>query len=184
MHPVVGPEGLDSLEKQGTLVGILIAQQLEQTVLKWIFRSWPQLHQDSGMNWHIAIPCEANPERQGHPGIHEFNFSLSDQLREMYGIDLAEGPVLVLDDFRDETRQLYLKISRSEEERVDMFNSMTTFINGYVRDPKYRGHNDRGRHQLISALFNHMQRRRILHTFIKSAPNAASGALRMLRVPL
>jgi hypothetical protein len=181
MHPIVGPEDLDSLEEQGTLVGILVAQQLEQAVLGWIFQSWPQLHQQSGMNWHIAIPCEANPKRQGHPGIHEFNFSLSDQLREMYGIDLAEGPVLVLDDFMDEHRQLYLKISHNEVERVRMFNSMTTFINGYVRDPNYRGHNDLGRYQLISALYNHIQGERIFQSFVSLSSNSVSGALRLFR---
>jgi hypothetical protein len=181
MHAIVGPEDLEFLGEEGKLVGILVAQQIDLDPLDWIFRSWPGLHDLSGANWHIAIPCEANPERPDPPPIHEFNIPFSNRLRDMYGIDPAELPVLVLDDFRDESRQLYLKISHNQGARIAMLRNMAEFIKGYVQDPTYPGHNDLGRYKLIGALYNHIQSEQIFHAFVNFASNSVSGALRLFR---
>lgn len=181
MWAIVSTDDLSSFERGGRLVGVLVAQQFDRDVLNWVFDSWEELHFRSGANWHIAVPCSRAPLGNPRPELRDFDPHLSNQLREMYGIDWRDTPVLVLDNFADEDRQVYLKIGERESDRKAMFNEMAEFINRRMSESDYPTHNDTARRRMIADLYDHMRLREAGGALLKLATNAASVAARLLR---
>jgi hypothetical protein len=181
MWAIVSTNELSSFEQGGRLVGILIAQQFDRDVLNWVFDAWEELHFLSGTNWHIAVPCSRAPVGNRRPERRDFDPQLSNQLRELYGIDRSDTPVLVLDNFADEDRQVYLKIGERERDRKAMFNEMAKFINRRRSESDYPTNNDTSRRRMIADLYNHMKLREAGGALLKLAPEAASAAARLLR---
>lgn len=181
MWGIVSTDELSFFESERRLVGILIAQEFDRDALAWVFDAWEELHCLSGLNWHIAVPCNklsgnARPERR------DFSVQLSNRLREMYGIARKETPVLVLDNFIEEDRQLYLPLGSGERERKAMFERMATFIDARMRAIPYGERPDTWmRRALIDDLYNHMKLHALSAAALKFAPRAASGAMKLLR---
>lgn len=180
MWAIVGTDELSYFENERRIVGLLIAQEFDREVLSWIFDSWEELHFLSGMNWHIAVPCRPTNGNE-RPKRSTFNVELSNRLREMYGISRSETPVLVLDNFNDEERQLYLRISANERERKAMFTRMAQFIDERMKGMGYDHRPDPAwRRQIIADLYDHIKRLELGTSVLKFAPRAVSAAGRLL----
>ncbi|MGB3386453.1 MAG: hypothetical protein WBA88_00575 [Pseudaminobacter sp.] len=181
MWAIVSIDELSFFEAERRLVGILIAQEFDRHALDWVFDAWQELHFLSHMNWHIAVPCRKIPDSR-RPERRDFDVQLSNRLREMYGISRRETPVLVLDNFIEEERQLYLPIGTDERSRKAMFTSMAEFIDKRMSEIHFDGRPDhRMRRALIDDLYNHMQVQALGANVLKLAPHAASAAAKLLR---
>jgi hypothetical protein len=180
MWAIVSTDELSYFEQEGRIVGILIAQQFDQDALDWVFDAWDELHFLSSKSWHIAVPC-FRILRDHRPERRDFDVQISNRLREMYGISRKETPVLVLDNFIEEDRQLFLKIGAAERDRKAMFIEIAKFIDERMSQFDYMTRNGAARRHMIDELYNHMMLREVGRTMLKLAPKAASAAARLLR---
>ncbi len=180
---------LDFLEREKAIVSVLLAENYDSDLIDWISASWQDLHSDSGMNWHIAVPCHKNIEPSK---IYEFSqkpapkrysdyydSGLARKIMRLYGLNNNHSPVLLFDDFNESRHQRYISLSEfSKADLRRIFKSAAAYIEQLPRPP----FSDAKRSQYSDELLDIMIKAHAGNKIIKLAPQVFSivGAARRL----
>ena len=181
MWAIITLDEIGFLEKEKALVSVLLAENYDNRLIDWVSAAWQDLHIDSGMKWHIAVPCYDTtvPEQiynlveRPKPKRYSdyYDSRLSRQIMDMYGISDKHSPVLVIDDFNEERHQRYISLSdATEHDLKQTFKRAANFLDE-LPSPPY-SNSDRATYsdQLVDVLL----RGQAVDELIKNAPKAFS----------
>src|ERR1700682_5435374 len=94
MEEIYLEDEIAALEPKKVIVSVFILSGYDRSAYKWVLDTWKQIDEDTGANWVLLVPVN---RRGSFP--REIDVSLSDRIREMYGIDRQQTPCLVFDNF-------------------------------------------------------------------------------------
>lgn len=177
MIGITSADDIAELEPEKVVIGIFLATGFDHSAIKWLHESWEEIHRKSGEFWHLLVPVKD----QGTPGSPlQLDFSLSDQIREMYGIKPEQAPCIVLDDFNEERFQLVLTLREDERSRKTLMLKMSAFIRAEVEKRGDGLPTDAWRSGVINSLFDKLQLDDTARNLLKLAPQAFSYLRKLL----
>ncbi len=169
MWAINGLDELENLEHSDRVVAVFLADGLRPSALKWLSDVWDDIHVRSGMRWHMVVPSRRSIRTDGEFDPKSFDGQLALDLARIYGLDQRAFPCLVFDNFREDSRQLSVRIPETEADRRALILAIDDFL---------QRHTSLGRQQLIDGLFDYLQGRSLVASLVSLAPKLASAALR------
>jgi hypothetical protein len=167
------------LENTKQVIAVFVASGLDSEALSWVFKTWSELEERSRDMWHVVVPLIKIPEVKDDPPdlTHgNFNVRLARQLRETYGVDDDDTPVLVFDDFNEEVQQRQVSLKGDEGERKQVITAIESFMIDKVKqNGKDAVFSDLGRRAVVGELVDYMAMQKIKRSAFKLVPKVGSA---------
>ena len=164
---------------RASIVSTFCATEFDFEEVNWLFESWNAINRKAGMHWHILVPTtkEISGGAERVTGA-EYNFSLAQEIIDIYGISDKNLPALIFDNFVEEERQAYLTIPRDPRDARAMFLRVAELIRYECRGPDGVG---LGQHRIdtINRVVTRIHGEAALKQMLAFAPKAAGPLIKM-----
>lgn len=164
---------------RSSIVSTFCATEFDFEEVNWVFESWNAINRRAGLHWHILVPTikaiSGGAERVTDA---EYDFSLSQEIIDIYGISDDKLPALIFDNFVEEERQAYLTIPGDPRDARAMFLRVAQLI-------RYEcgGHDGVGlgqqRVDTINRIVTRIRGEAALKQMLAFAPKAAGPLIKM-----
>ena len=185
MEEIYLEDEIAALEPKKVIVSVFILSGYDRSAYKWVLDTWKQIDEDTGANWVLLVPVN---RRGSFP--REIDVSLSDRIREMYGIDRQQTPCLVFDNFVEDEHQKVLSLKGGDDLLKNMMLSMKERIDVELNTLGDAPRTDRWRYEVTDKLFRAGQWSRdesgLLTVAKKAFSLVSSGAMKFAvgKIPL
>lgn len=177
MHSVNALDDLNRLEGQQRLVAVFLATGYDVSAIQWLYDVWDEIHSQSGAFWHLIAPVHQIERNRDIRDKHNYNTVLARDLARMYGLSESDLPCLVLDSFKDDHRQLRIRLPPMEKDRRRLLEEIGAYI-AEVGTEDFRENTPGWRAALNSGLFDHLTRKHALGVALRFVPRAATVLVR------
>jgi len=149
MEGVTSADQIATFEPKKVIVSVFIISGYDLKVAEWLDHAWNQIHFDSGAHWYLLVPVKEKSDL-GLP--MSIDVRVSNEIREMYGINKNQTPCLVFDNFLED-RQYRLSLKGNDEYRKLLMLDMAKRLKEEVEMLGGQGPTDQWRREVTERLF-------------------------------
>ncbi len=153
------------------VISTFLATSFDQDLVDWVFRAWPDLNRELGDRWHLFVPTYLPIEDNRSLARYDnFNFDVSRDIMRMYGLEAGDTPCIVLDNYDEQSAQLYVRLDGMDERQLKKFVLQSA---GIVRQHRESGRPFDGRN-VINDIYDAAQLQATIRGAVKIAPLVGS----------
>lgn len=168
-----------AIEERGGVALVLLASPLETTALQWLARAWMTIHGESGCRWHLVVPTRRRTGADGGMALlSDYDGELAGDLLRIYGLKPSDMPCLVIDNFKDEERQAFVRLPDSDVGRDKLLIEISEYLKA-AWAPRHPAHGE-SRSRLGQDLHRRLFWRQRRRQFAKALPVVGSALAKKL----